>query len=103
MATKDIISKRTKNDLTITINQQTSVQYVNELFAKLKKIKYDRDHIIFILGDDNEPDLTFIQILVSLKRSKLSENQKITLKAPLEAVKKYVILDSINEIELATT
>lgn len=103
MTTKDIISKRTKNDLTITINQQTTVQYVNNLFTKLKKIKYDRDNIIFILSEDNEPDLTFIQILVSLKRSKLSEKQKITLKAPLDAVKKNVILDSINEIELATT
>jgi hypothetical protein len=103
MAKQAIHIKRTKNDLTVTINQQTTVQYISKIFEKLQATKFDRENIIFVLPQDTEPDLAFVQMLVSLKKSKLEENQKITLKAPLDATKKSVILDSLNEIQLATT
>ncbi|PLX17952.1 MAG: hypothetical protein C0599_12965 [Salinivirgaceae bacterium] len=103
MTKQAITIKRTKKDLTVTINQQTTVQYIRDIFNKLKSTKFDRENIIFKLPKDTEPDLAFIQMLISLKKSKLEENQKITLKAPLDATKKSVILETINEIQIATT
>jgi hypothetical protein len=102
MANQKITIKRTKTDLTIIIREQVSVQYIDEIYNKIKTYKMDRENIIFQLPDVNDPDLAFIQMLISLKKSKLTENQKITLKAPLDTSKKNVILDSVNEIQLAT-
>lgn len=102
MANQKISIKRAKKDLIITIEEQVSVQHIDEIYTKLQSLKFDRNNIIFQLADVSDPDLAFIQMLISLKRSKLQKKQKITLKAPLDRSIKNVILDSVNEIQLAT-
>lgn len=102
MANQKISIKRAKKDLIITIEEQVSVQHIDEIYTKLQSLKFDRNNIIFQLADVSDPDLAFIQMLISLKRSKLQKKQKITLKAPLDRSIKNVILDSVNEIQFAT-
>lgn len=97
-----ITTQKIKNKLVIQIDQSARVQNIASVHGELQKLKYDKPVIEVEIGKNTDIDLSFIQILVSLKQSILTNEQKITLKGPLTEIQKNVILGSLKDIKIAT-
>mgnify|MGYP006275538743 CR=1 FL=1 len=102
MNAQSITSKRTKNRLVIKINDPVDIQNIKPVYDKLIKEKFDRSEIILEVNENVSIDLSFIQLVLSLHKTHLEKNQKITLNAPLNAMQKNVILDTNTDIKIAT-
>ena len=102
MKKKAFTIKRTKNKMVIRIDNPADIKHIQNIHADLKGVKFDRPEIVFEVEENMPIDLSFIQVIIALKDSRLEKNQKITLKAPLDDTQKNVILDTNKEIKIAT-
>lgn len=102
MEKQNIQTKRTEKKLVVNFYQSIDVQHINGIFEVLNNLDYDKPVVELIFSEDATIDLSFIQILISLKNTKLSSEQKITLKGPLTSMQKSVILSAVKDIKIAT-
>ncbi len=102
MKNKTINIKRSKEEMVVEINKPADIQNIQSIYAELKKLAFNRPEIVLRVKNDLPIDLSFIQVIFSLKTTHLEKNQKITLKAPLDETQKNVILDTNKEINIAT-
>ncbi len=102
MAKQLINTKETKEKLTVQLNSLLNVQHIEEIYNSLVKLDFNKPLIEFQVQEDNQMDMAFVQVLISLKKSHLTKKQKIRLKGPLDEKQKSVILGSLSDIKIAT-
>lgn len=95
----NIIINRTKEVMTMEFNIPLNVQHISTVYKEMEKLKYDRNIIEFCFADDNVPDLSFIQLLIALKKEKLTLEQKIRLIGALDEAQKKLILALLKDLE----
>lgn len=102
MAKQLINTRETKDKLIVQLNSLLNVQHIEKIYGALVKLDFKKPLVEFQVQEDNQMDMAFVQVLISLKKSYFTKNQKIRLKGPLDETQKSVILGSLPDIKIAT-
>ncbi|MDA3868281.1 MAG: hypothetical protein PF489_16225 [Salinivirgaceae bacterium] len=85
--------------LKLQFDSSLNVQNISAVYDELADVNFDKANLEIYFSEENIPDLSFLQLIVSLQKEILSSEQKIKLFGPLDDMHKTIILGLLKNIE----